>query len=125
MKNFRLLAGVLLTAFAVVACGSTDIAVPTQVSCSTAALSGNYGFQRNGQTAPGTAWTSVGLAMFDGHGNILGHQAVSINGVFSTVANQVGTYAINADCTGSESDASGKVIGTLVVVHGGDQVIGA
>ena len=124
MKDVLLSASVLLMILAGAACGSLTLVDATQTGCSTAALRGNYGSQRNGQTAPDIPWTSVGLAVFDGHGNILGHQAASVNGVFSSVTNQVGTYTINPDCSGSESDASDKVIGTLVVVHGGDQVIG-
>ena len=124
MKDVLLSVSVLLTVLAGAACGSSAIVDATQTTCSTAAPSGNSGSQRNGQTAPSTAWTSVGLQVFDGHGDILGHQAVSINGVFSSVTNQVGTYTINPDCSGSESDATGKVVGTLVVVHGGDQAIG-
>src|SRR5258707_881373 len=74
--------------------------------------------------SPATHWTSVGLAVFDGHGNILAKHAVSINGTFSFVSNLIGTYVINPDCTGTESDASGAVVGTLVMVHGGDEVLG-
>ena len=125
VKGAQLFVGLLLTALVSEACASSDLVAPTQSSsCSTAGLMGNYGSQRNGQTVPGTFWTSVGLAVFDGRGNINSQQAVSINGASSPVASQVGTYTINADCTGTESDASGKVLSTLVMVHGGDEVLG-
>jgi hypothetical protein len=124
MNGTWLFAGLLSTAVVAVGCESSRIMEPLQGSCATAGLSGNFGSQRNGLTAPGSHWTSVGLAVFDGHGNILAKHAVSINGTFSSVANQVGTYVINPDCTGTESDASGAVVGTLVMVHGGDEVLG-
>ena len=93
--------GLLLTAW-VIACGSADIGAPAQ-NCGTEALNGSYGTQRNGQAAPGSTWTSVGLATFDGHGKIFVQQTVSINGTASPVPRQLGSYTINADCTGSEA----------------------
>lgn len=124
-STWRLFMGLLTTALISIGCESSKTLEPAQTTiCATSGLVGNYGSQRNGITAPGTHWTSVGLAMFDGHGNILAKHAVSINGTFSAVTNQVGTYVINADCTGTESDASGAVVGTLVMVHGGDEVLG-
>jgi hypothetical protein len=123
-KAVRLFVGLLTTALVSAACGSSTIVAPAQSSCATTGLTGNYGSQRNGLAAPGSHWTSVGLATFDGHGNVLSKYSVSMNGTFSSVANQVGTYVINPDCTGTESDASGAVVATLVMVHGGDQVLG-
>ena len=106
-------------------CGASSIEAPaTLASCSTALLNGSYGSQKNGQTAPGSVWTSVGVAVFDGQGNIAFHQAVSVNGVTTNGSSESGTYTVNADCTGTENDSTGKPISTLVVVHGGDQVIG-
>jgi hypothetical protein len=122
MTPIRLLACLLVAPLVSAACHSSDIV--SVLPCSTAALSGSYGVQRNGTTAPGTHWTSVGVATFDGKGNALTNQAVSVNGTFSSVTNQVGTYVINPDCTGTESDASGAVLGTLVMVHGADEVLG-
>ena len=123
MKDVRLVTSVVLTAWITAACGGADLVAPTASICATAALHGSYGSQRNGQTVPGTAWTSVGLVVFDGNGNYVVQQMVSLNGV-SSAASQVGTYVINADCTGTESDATGKVISTLAMVHGGDEVLG-
>ena len=122
MKTIRVLAGLLVAALVSAACRASDI-VSVQ-PCSTAALSGNYGVQRNGTTGPGFHWTSVGVARFDGKGNVITNQAVSVNGTFSSVANQAGSYVINPDCTGTESDGSGAVVGTLVMVHAADEVLG-
>ena len=70
------------------ACGGPSPTAPSVVSCSTAALHGAYGSQRNGQTAPGTLLTSVGLATFDGAGHIAEELSVSTNGAFSAIAGQ-------------------------------------
>lgn len=121
MTTTRVIAGVLAV-FASAACHSSDIV--SVLPCSTAALRGSYGVQRNGTTGPGSHWTSVGVAAFDGKGNVLTSQAISMNGTFSSVTNQVGGYVINSDCTGTESDASGTIVGTLVMVHGADEVLG-
>jgi hypothetical protein len=92
-------------------------------SCSTGALRGAYGSQRNGQTAPGAALTAVGVAMFDGLGHIVEQQTVSTNGKFSAIINQAG-YAIGPDCTGTENDESGNVVANLVMVHGSSEILG-
>ena len=97
---------------------------PSVVSCSTAALRGSYGSQRNGQSAPGTALTSVGLATFDGLGHVLEQMTVSTNGIFSTITSQAGGYTIDSDCTGFQTDANGNAVARLTVVHGNDEVLG-
>lgn len=100
------------------------------VSCSTMRLvripslcAGKDAWSVPGRT-PGTAWTCIGLATFDGRGGVNLQQAVDINGTTAPVASQPGTYTISPDYTGTESDASVKVMSTLMVVHGGDQVLG-
>lgn len=123
MNATRLIATGAVMASMIAACGASDVASPVP-ACSTAGLVGSYGMQRNGQTVPGTATTSVGLVVFDGKGNYSVQQTVSVNGTSTTLPPASGSYVINSDCTGSESDASGKVISTLAVVHGGDQVLG-
>ena len=94
------------------------------MSCSTAALQGPYGSQLNGQAAPGTALTSVGLATFDGLGHVLERMSVSTNGIFSTITNQSGGYTIDSDCTGIQTDASGNTVAKLTMVHASDEVLG-
>src|SRR5437867_4246014 len=60
------------------ACSHSPTA-PSVIGCSTDALRGSYGSQRNGQAAPGTAFTSVGLAIFDGVGHLTEQLTVSTN----------------------------------------------
>ena len=124
VTNGRLVVGLLLAAVASAACGSSDLTAPAVNSCSTAALSGTYGMLRNGLAAAGTRLTTAGVATFDGKGNSSVEQTVSTNGTYSSVANQAASYVINSDCTGTERDAAGTPIATLVMVRGGDEVLG-
>lgn len=106
------------------ACDAAKTVAPTETSCTTAALKGVFGSQRNGQTAPGSMLSAVGLATFDGNGTIVERQMVMSNGVFSAVPQLMSTYAIDADCTGTQRDANGVVVARLVMVHGTDEVLG-
>lgn len=124
MKAIHLVVGVSLSVVFAVACESSPAAPFADSTCSIAALHGAYGALRDGQTAPGTLFTAVGVVTFDGQGNLTANQTVSLNGAFSTAPNQTGTYTMNADCTGTESDASGQVISQLTMVHAGDEVLG-
>src|SRR5438874_1968133 len=81
----RKLAIPVLVSSTAMAC-SGSVTAPS-VSCSTGALRGSYGVQRNGQTAPGTLLTTVGLATFDGLGHVLEQMTVSNSGAISTIAN--------------------------------------
>src|SRR5438132_7805409 len=119
----KLVVASVLVTFSAIACGGSPTA-PSVVSCSTAALRGPYGSQRNGQAAPGTALTSVGLATFDGLGHVLERMTVSTNGIFSTITNQSGGYTIDSDCTGIQTDASGNTVAKLTMVHASDEVLG-
>lgn len=92
-------------------------------SCSNATLDGTYGFQRNGQTSQGPI-TAVGLIVFDGRGNFVDQQTIARSGKFSTVTDQTGTYEVKPDCTGTETDPTGAVFATIVVVHNGGEVLG-
>ena len=121
MKALQGAVGVSIAVLVSTACSS--VTAPASAACATSALTGTFGAQRNGQIRPGTLISAVGIATFDGKGNIVEHMTVMTNGTQSTVANQA-IYAINADCTGTESDSSGNVVARLTVVHGGDEVLG-
>ena len=89
--------------------------------CSNATLNGVYGLLRSG-SAHGQL-TTVGTAVFDGQGNITLNESVSMAGVMSDAPDQLLTYNIKADCTGSQANASGEAA-QLVVVHDGGQILG-
>lgn len=92
-------------------------------SCDNATIRGTYGFQRNGTTSTGPL-TATGLAQFDGIGSSVAQQTISRSGKFTNVTDQVGTYTVNPDCTGTETDVNGNVFAYLVVVHNGGEILG-
>jgi len=92
-------------------------------TCSLATLNGTYAFQRNGQTGPGATLLAIGLASFDGHGNSVAEQTIDRSGSFNSVANQTGPYTLNADCSGTLV-ANGTPFSQIVVVGGGDEILG-
>jgi hypothetical protein len=64
-------------------------------------LQGSYGFSRSGTAASGTlSVVAAGVLVFDGAGNVSGHDTTSVNGniIRRTFS---GTYTLNSDCTGS------------------------
>ena len=93
-------------------------------TCSFASLNGDYGFQRNGQSGPGASLLALGTITFDGKGNSVAQQTTERSGAIGPLNTLVGTYVINPDCTGTQTDSTGSVFGQLVVVHGGDEALG-
>jgi hypothetical protein len=87
-------------AFAVVVASVfASLAVYGQDECTN--LEGSYGFSRNGTAGSGTiSAAAVGVLVFDGAGNVSGHDTTSVNGniIRRTFS---GTYTVNPDCTGS------------------------
>lgn len=90
--------------------------------CSIATLEGVYGLNRNGQAAH-SQLTTVGVATFDGHGSMSVSETVATGGVTTNVPDQLFTYDIHPDCTGTQTSSSGEVT-LLIVVHDGGQVLG-
>ena len=105
---------------------------PSSFTCSNRTLRGDYGFSIDGTILAGTpnAFLLRGVAMthFDGHGNLSQVDFATRNGV--PVApdwrSAVGTYEINADCTGTaeiiQADGSPTLNLRLVVVNRGREV---
>ena len=100
--------------------------------CSDRTLRGDYGFSIDGTILAGTpnAFLLRGVAMtnFDGHGNLSQVDFTTRNGAPLTAdwRPAVGTYAINADCTGTAqivpADGTPAVNLRLVVVDRGREV---
>lgn len=105
-------------------CSSASVTDAPSTPCTVAALHGTFGSQRNGQAAPGTMISEVGLASFDGQGTLTEEQQVVINGAVVSTPTQTATYAVNSDCTGTLSDAGGNVIAQITVVHDATEVLG-
>jgi hypothetical protein len=94
MKKYLLMifAIALATAFA-------GLPAYAQEECSN--LEGSYGFSRSGTAGSGAiSAAAVGVLVFDGAGNVTGHDTTSVNGniIRRTFS---GTYTMNPDCTGS------------------------
>ena len=76
-------------------------------ACSNATLQGNFGYTSTGTLLPSFVpppyagpFAEVGRQAFDGKGNTDATATLSSNGNINKVTIQ-GTYAVNADCTGS------------------------
>ena len=86
-------------------------------SCSSASLTGNYGFVLNGTIVGVGPLAIVGLAKFDGAGNWLRNETVVVNGHVLPPESIAGTYTVNVDCTGSTADAQGHHSQFVIVNH--------
>ena len=105
-------------------------AVYANSGCSVANLNGNYGFTVSGfsSIAPGGRPTqfpfaAVGLATFDGEGNLSGTFTYSFNGSSSTDNPYTGTYTVNPNCTGLLTSTDGGDNFAFVIVSGGADVL--
>lgn len=68
--------------------------------CSTASLTGVWGFENAGFDGPGIPGASVGQYNFDGAGNVSGSFTHSSNGTISNLT-FTGTYTVAKNCTGT------------------------
>ena len=112
--------------------GTPHEALASGFACSNRTLRGDYGFSIDGTVLAGTpnAFLLRGVAMtrFDGHGNLSQVDFTTRNGVpfAPDWRPAVGTYEINADCTGTAqiipSDGSPTLNLRLVVVDRGREV---
>lgn len=88
--------------------------------CSNSSIRGSLGFQFSGNIVGFGTIGGVGVSTYDGAGNYVGKQNVSINGF--PVLNQPisGTYSVNADCTGTQTVnmPDGQVVHLTFVIVG-------
>jgi hypothetical protein len=87
-------------------------------TCSNISLKGSYGFVLNGTIVGFGPLAIVGLASFDGAGNWSRNETAVVNGNVLPPETVVGTYTVNADCTGSTADAQGHHSQFVMVEHG-------
>ncbi len=88
---------------------SSNLSHGPERGCSNQALSGDYGFASQGVllnvpgVPPGTEFRSVGLAHFDGKGNVtwVEHTVVGGAPLSAGWTPASGTYSVNRDCTGT------------------------
>lgn len=86
-------------------------------SCSKASLNGGYGFLVTGTIIGLGPLAIVGLAKFDGAGNLTRTETAVINGNVLPPETIVGTYSVNPDCTGSTTDALDHHSQFVIVNH--------
>jgi hypothetical protein len=123
--SFVIVSGGAEVSFLDVDAGSTWTldAKKAATGCSNATLAGNYGFVYTGfnskrnNRASELPFDVVGAAAFDGAGNVSFSYTGSFDGsIFATTAPDVGTYAVNSDCTFTMSDPNvgNTWVGTIV-----------
>jgi hypothetical protein len=109
--------------------------VDASTGCTDATLAGNYAFnfsgfgtrvanQPKGNEVP---IVGVGVFGFDGAGNHSASIALVQNGALSAGLTASGTYALNADCTGSVNWTAGPFAGVtfnIAVIGGGPEIFG-
>lgn len=88
--------------------------------CTLKNFAGLFIFQREGHIPAGDL-IATGVLTLDGRGGATALQTTGRNGVFTT-ASVTGTYTVNADCSGTFVDPTGKVFSEFVAVHGRDEV---
>lgn len=109
--------------------------VEAQNGCSASTLHGSYAFiQPAGYTTPGRSvqgnqvpWQFVGVATFDGAGNVSINYTAAVNGDIFTNQSSSGTYDVSSSCAGSMSFATGNASGSdanLAIVSGGTEAFG-
>jgi hypothetical protein len=87
--------------------------------CSNSSLQGTYGFQVGATETPaGSPVAVLGYQTFDGNGNYTARVTINASGTIIH-ADDFGTYAVNADCTGKILSAAGGGTFEFVVVDGG------
>lgn len=89
-------------------------------ACTDGTVQGIYRLQAHGYLLGTGPTASVGIRIVDGAGNLSGHDTVSNNG--SIVPRDVTSlYAVNSDCTGTQTWTDGSTF-DWVIVAGGTQV---
>lgn len=105
------------------ACGATALALlgtsAMAGECSTANLKGHYTYWLQGFDAAGKPYAEVGQEHFDGAGNVT--SKIGPAGA-AKAEDDKGTVAINEDCTGTITYASGS-IDKIFVAPSGDSFV--
>ena len=89
--------------------------------CSNQVLKGSYGFYRTGVDTDGPT-VSIGIIVYDGHGNGTVNQSISFAGAFEFDLAGGFTYQIDDDCTGKAFNGDGVETTRIVVFDDGKGV---
>jgi hypothetical protein len=103
-------------------------AVHAQSGCSNATLTGNYVFTYTGFNSKKNNYATelpiaaVGIATFDGAGNATFSYSSAFNGhIGATSTPDVGTYAVNSDCTFTMADPAAGQTWAGGILGGGSE----
>jgi hypothetical protein len=126
-----LLATALLATLAIVSVVSKHgvRAVYAENGCSTAALSGNYGFSftgfssKSGKSPVNIPHAGNGVGAFDGAGNFSATYTDSFNNEVYQGVVYTAIYTVNSDCTGSFTGTNGGDSFVFTVVSRGAEVL--
>ena len=89
--------------------------------CTVKNMAAAFVFQRMGRTPTGEL-LATGILTIDGHGTATAIQTTEKNTVITSSAPIVGPYTVNADCTGTFIDRTGKVFAEFVATHGREEL---
>ena len=113
----RILSPALATMFMVAGARSLGAAELDAKVCSNATLHGAFPFTQTG-TLDGLPFAVVGRVTFDGRGSFQSVATIRIAKNFSNFESE-GSYAVNPDCTGSETvSATGETLDFVIVRNG-------
>ena len=90
-----------------------------QAACTTSSLKGTFGFTCQG-TVGGDSVAEVGIATYDGKGNVSGRKTSSVNGTITKDVEFSGTYTVQADCTASATFLDGSELAYVLDAHGSE-----
>ena len=85
--------------------------------CTLATLKGTWGFVFNGTIIGFGPIAVVGVATFDGAGNLSRDERAVVNGNMLPRELITGTYTVNNNCTGTTSDSIGNSSEFVIVAH--------
>lgn len=105
-----------IVALALSLAGVAPVVAMAQEHCSTQTLNGQYIFEGRGFIEPGDPGVQrvhSGVLVFDGAGNVSGKQSSSRGGKISRDKLQ-GTYALDADCSGTATFGSVAKLGSQI-----------
>lgn len=87
-------------------------------ACSTASLTGSYGFVLSGTIVGVGPISIVGTIEYDGAGSLVRKETTVINGHPLLAETIQGSYTVNPDCTGSTVDSLGHHSLFVMINHG-------
>jgi hypothetical protein len=93
-----------------------SVGAQAQAACTNTSLKGDFGFTCQGAFS-GQPAAEIGIATYDGKGNVSGRSTISVNGTILKDVPFEGTYTLNADCTGVATFSDGSQNALVLDAH--------